>query len=270
MRSRQPGRFPASRLRNLSDICREINWWQDLSKPLRKIQPIPSHDENLWPAELARLDFYLAVVKFVRDIGGTVSAAVPVDGKQPAAVLCWLPPNVRPSLYSLYRAGWFNAWRRFGVTGIYRFWKYEDSVSSLYARTLSPRGYRQSEGAFVQIIGTDPVHAGKGYSSLLLRWQIEQHFQLCPETPVFLDAAADYAQRVYERIGFRELGRQPLKLGGVDSNGFQITADPDAELYSEDKYVQRVMMLDCPSQLDEKKKQKVSTWGIRIGMVQLL
>ncbi|KAK3045765.1 hypothetical protein LTR09_012686 [Extremus antarcticus] len=249
----------------------EVNWWQDLVSPLRKIASTPSPDEDLEPKESSRLEFYLAIIRFVRNIGGLVAAAIPPDSDQPAAVICWLPPNVRPTLSSLFWSGWLRAWSRFGVRGLYHFWQYEDSLSRLYARSLSPLGYRQCEGAFVQIIATDPAHAGNGYSAALLQWQIEQHKESLPHKPVFLDAAADYSQRVYERLGFAEIGREPLHIN-VDEDGFRATGDPSHKEKQnwEGRHIQRVLMLDLPSDPSSADRPPLKEWGLRVGMVQLL
>lgn len=93
----------------------------------------------------------------------------------------------------------------------------------------------------MQILGTDPAHAGKGLSAGLLRWQIEQYRQQCLVkdnfTPVFLDTAGDYQQKLYEKMGFRALGRHKLQVK-VDEGGLKGSTGGLRDFFL------RVMMLD--------------------------
>ena len=79
------------------------------------------------------------------------------------------------------------------------------------------------------MLGTDPMHAGHGYAGKLLKRQIEQHQKTRPEVPVYLETATDHAQKVYERLGFKELGREPEKLPGVDKRGCKLGPGVKAE-----------------------------------------
>ena len=94
------------------------------------------------------------------------------------------------------------------------------------------------------IIGTDTKHTGHGYARMLLQWQIEQHGRQFPGVPVFLDTSTDYGQRVYERLGFRELGRKHMTLE-VDADGFKPGAG-GGESYLEDLtlHSSRIMVWD--------------------------
>ena len=170
------------------------------------------HDD-LTNLESARLHFYRAVVRLVRAIGGEIVVAISAESERPTAALCWLPPKHEPTVWNLFGSGFLTALLWLGVRGAYRFVFFEYTLSRLYGRTLASLGYKsRSEGAFVQILATDPTYGGKGLSAGLLEWQIEKHVCLYPGTPVFLDTSADYSKRVYERVGFRELGRQQLNV----------------------------------------------------------
>lgn len=68
---------------------------------------------------------------------------------------------------------------------------------------------------------TDPEHAGHGYAIQLLKWRLLQHEEQAPEVPVLLETASDYAQKIYERLGFRELSRKRFVLNGVDAQGLK-------------------------------------------------
>lgn len=72
-----------------------------------------------------------------------------------------------------------------------------------------PRRERASD--YVEILGRDPKHPGRGYGNALLEWQIENHQHNLPNAPVFLDTAADFAQKTYERLGFVLIGKRAMK-----------------------------------------------------------
>ena len=99
------------------------------------------------------------------------------------------------------------------------------------------------DAGFVQIVATDPLHRGKGFSAALLKWQMEHHTRLYPNTPVLLDTAGQYQRRVYERIGMRELGRHHLKVN-VNTYGFRPDGSRKLEYHERADSVQIVMMLD--------------------------
>ena len=135
--------------------------------------------------------------------------------ERPVAVIIWLPPRVRPSFLSFFRSGFLSAaFKCFGLIGIYRLWYFENELSKLYARALDPLGYKQEHGAFVQIIATDPDHAGHGYSADLLQWEIDRHQKSAEKgNPVFLDTVSDFGQKVYERVGFTMLVKGRIETG---------------------------------------------------------
>ena len=133
--------------------------------------------------------------------------------KTPAAALLWFPPHVEPTAWALIRSGFVRSVFGFGPVGFYHFLQFEHRLSGLFSRCLKPLGYSsRSDGAFVQIIATDPTHKGKSLASNLMKWQIERHKKDYPGVPVFLDTANQFASPVYERIGFRELGRHGYAL----------------------------------------------------------
>ncbi|KAK4495137.1 hypothetical protein PRZ48_013464 [Zasmidium cellare] len=221
----------------------DINWWQNLESHIPPVDAAPSPQESLTSAQQHRLEFYRAIVRLVRIIGGFISVAIPPDGNEPAAMLCWLPPKVEVTAYAVLRSGFLYALLRLGrLLGTLHFLYFEWKLSSLYDRCLKPIGFTgRSEGAFVQIIGTDPSHAGKGLSAGLLRWQIERHRQECLAngkfTPVFLDTAGEYQQKVYERMGFQALGKQKLRVS-VDDGGLKGAVEAPRDFFLS------VMMLD--------------------------
>ncbi len=162
-------------------------------------------------------------------------------------MLCWLPPGTRPTLWFLIRSGFIHALLGFGPTGAYHFLYFEYCLAGLYRRTVRPLGYRnKDEGGFVQIVATDPAHRGVGFAAALLGWQIEQHKRMYPGVPVFLDTAGEYQQKVYGRVGFRELGRHHLGVN-VDKQGLRPSGSSTLDQSQRVDSVQIVMMVDCGS-----------------------
>jgi ribosomal protein S18 acetylase RimI-like enzyme len=58
---------------------------------------------------------------------------------------------------------------------------------------------------YLPLIGTDPMHQGRGYGSALLRYALA----LCDEQnkPAYLEATSDRSVPLYQRYGFEVLGR---------------------------------------------------------------
>ncbi|KAK1089597.1 hypothetical protein LTR48_000357 [Friedmanniomyces endolithicus] len=223
----------------------DVNWWQDLSSPLNPVKTEDFDAEELTSAQKTRLNFYRGVLNFVSLIGGTTSVAVPLGSERAVAVICWLPPNIRPSLWSLTTSRFLWNCLGFGPFGLYHFWYFEETCKSIWRHLEAQIAYRQAEGAYVQILATDPIHAGEGYSEALLRWQVEQHQRGLPNAPIFLETVADYSQRVYERVGFKELARQVVRTT-ANEDGLRTTKRIDIEERRriDEGHIMRLMMID--------------------------
>jgi len=170
-------------------------------------------------------------VRLTRVIGGSVDVATLPREQQPdsnnddrpVAVSCWFPPRTRPSSLLTLRAGMVGAWLGTEVTGSYRLWQFTSIVESLQQSSVATLGdgrRRHADGAYVEIVATDPAHAGHGYAAALLAWQIQRHRELFPRVPVYLDTATDQGLKVYKRLGFREIGKKNMGLS-LDRNGFR-------------------------------------------------
>ncbi|KAK4888285.1 hypothetical protein LTR27_012780 [Elasticomyces elasticus] len=234
----------------------DINWWQNLSEQLKPVPftTLPAQsDEGLSTPQSNRLDFYRSTLTLVRLIGGTISVAIPPGSpsQHPGAVICWLPPRTPPTPYAVLRSGFLLSLLRLsGIVGACRFLYFEYTLAQLYKRSLKGLGYRsRHDGAFVQIVATSPACRGMQLSARLLRWQIEEHRGSYGDdgsrSPVFLDTTGDYQQRVYEGVGFRELGRRGLGIQ-VDENGLKLKRSGEGFETEEGsrRFVQRVMILD--------------------------
>lgn len=199
--------------------------------------------EPLTLAQSKRLDFYITVLRFVRNTGGSVDIALPIGSKQAAAVSLWLPPRIRPSLLALVRAGFLSAvYQLAGHKSLFRLWNYEKVVEKLFNTALLPLGRSQTDGAYLQMLGTDPDQAGNGYAEQLLRWQIEEHKNTFPHTPIYLETNKCYAQKIYERVGFCVLASQAVSTG-TDADGFQRVLEKDKSGVDLEKdHIVRVMV----------------------------
>lgn len=208
----------------------------------------------------SRVRFYRSVIRLTRLIGGlvlVVEAPSSSDngeattGTDFGAVLLWMPPSKRLGAYDIVtiaRSGLLGLmlpWH-YGLTGLYRVQiVFESNVQSMLAETLPglpPHGFREDECAFVQMLVANPNHAGKGYASKLLDYQIDQHFAQYPDRPVALDSTTAPAIRAYERLGFKLLGQRPLKTD-TDENGIRLKGpvDEQAKQRIKDTCVQRVL-----------------------------
>lgn len=118
----------------------------------------------------------------------------------------------------------------------------------MYTTALKGFSSGQYDGAYVEILGTDPAQTGHGYGAGLLEWQIEQHRRSHPHVAIFLDTNSDYAQKVYEKLGFVEINRGTLSAK-IDKHGCKFQS-PDSEAENQatgDTHTFRVMMLSFTS-----------------------
>ncbi|KAK5739675.1 hypothetical protein LTR17_005159 [Elasticomyces elasticus] len=233
----------------------DMNWWQNLGEQLKPVLlTTRQSDEGLSTPQSNRLNFYRSTLTLVRLIGGTISVAIPPGppSQAPGAVICWLPPGISPTPFAVLRSGFLLSLLRFGgIVGTCRFLYFEYTLAQLYKRSLKGLGYRsRHDGGFVQIVATSPAARGKQLSARLLQWQIEQHRHSSygddgSRSPVFLDTTGDYQQRVYEGVGFRELGRRGLGIE-VDGNGLKLKRSGERFETEEGsrRFVQRVMILE--------------------------
>lgn len=204
-----------------------------------------------------RVHFYRSMINLVSIWGGLVLVAeVPgsgsANGINIGAIMMWLPPNVREGTF-----GMFQIWQsgllsllapwRYGITGFYRITAvFETNVKSMFEKTLKdvrPSGYNEEECGFVQMIASNPAHAGKGYASALLKHQMEEHFTQFPDKPVILDTTTKQGLNAYERLGFELLAQTPVDTG-TDAGGIRlkVNADESARKLAKETCVQRVMI----------------------------
>lgn len=206
-----------------TDVQRGTNWEHNLSTPLPALSPEPSDSENISTVSASRLAFWRSTCALTRRLGGHIDVAVAPNEKIPAAVACFLPPGIRPGFISLLISGWLAALFRLGARTAYRFQNGYLLGEKLWHPALVAFGERYQDGAYVLVVGTDPSHAGHGHAAKLLQWQISRQKEESPAVPVYLETASDYAQRVYEKLGFEEVTRGQMNLQGVDERGCRIS-----------------------------------------------
>ena len=168
---------------------------------------------KLTKSEKARLDFYRGVIAMIRHMDGLVLVATADGEDMPGAVLCWLPRNAEPSPWNAFTSGFAWALVRFGLTGIRRFLYCHHMAGKVWEDNLSPSECKslKRDGAYAFILATDPSQSGKGLAQKLLGWQVERHKAEFPQRPIFIETAQDRTAKLYERVGFREVGRQTLE-----------------------------------------------------------
>lgn len=238
------GSYSSSSRGAIVDTRREMNWWQHLCLPVGLVDiPPPPVNELLSQAQIARLDFYRVFLKTVRRIGAATYIAIPPDSEQPAAVLSWLPAKARPSIFDIVLGGFATSVLRLGgLRGAFNVWSYQKIVDSLFATYLSSP---VAQGAYVQILGTDPAQSGHRYAEQLLTWQLAQHQKAEPTVPVYIETNTEYAQRIYERVGFRELGRAIVETG-TNADGYQVGKKLQGQELEavNNRHVSRAMVFD--------------------------
>lgn len=224
-----------------------MNWFCNASSlhPEIKIPSDEAAQEHLSDEQATRLSFYRAICRLTRLIGGTVDIATIPDRAEPVAISCWWPPYVRNSQLDNIRAGMIGLAWRLGAVGTYRLLQFLSMAESGQTISAASVGCRHEDGAFVDILGSDPAYAGRGYATALLEWQIDRHRKQYPGVLVFLDTSTSRAQRNYERLGFRETNRKRMDLA-LNHQGLPLTRAFTAEEQSQsaDWHVFRHMVLD--------------------------
>jgi GNAT superfamily N-acetyltransferase len=177
-----------------------------------------------------------------RLLGGDVIVAEVDETKDFGAILLWLPPHKRLGsldFVTLWRSGLLGMmlpWH-YGLTGVYRIEvTFEGKANDMFAEALPnlpPKGFKQEECGYVQMLASNPKYAGKRYASQLLRHQLHQvHFAQYPDRPVILDTSTAQAVRAYEGLGFTLLGQRSVPTDS-DERGIRLPAGGAAALSEE-------------------------------------
>ncbi|KAK7885554.1 hypothetical protein LTR67_010347 [Exophiala xenobiotica] len=236
------------------------NWFHCVSEALRPVTVgrVNGEAPQMSKPQTSRVKFYRSLIRLTRLIGGSVMVAEvsssgtanPVD-KDFGAIILWLPPFNRLSdidIITMWRSGMLGLifpWH-YGLKGFYRIMMvFEANVHSMFSKTLPdlpPKGFKEQECAFVQMIASNPDYAGKGYASKLLKYQMDQHFAQHSDKPVILDTTTHQGIRAYERLGFKLLAETPVTTD-TDEKGIRLRnpVNEESRRRSKDTCVQRVM-----------------------------
>ncbi|KAL6252667.1 hypothetical protein RBB50_000386 [Rhinocladiella similis] len=237
------------------------NWFHGISEPLSPVDvgQVGGTTPPMTNLQKSRVKFYRSLINLTRLIGGEVLVAdVPSSDdsrnadKDFGAIILWLPPFTRLGgfdIITLWRSGFLGLvlpWH-YGLGGLHRIDSvFESNVHSMFSKTLPdlpPRGFKDKECGFLQMIASNPRYAGKGYASKLLKYQMAQHFVKHPDVPVILDTTTTQGIRAYERLGFKLLAEKPLDTG-TDERGIRLKGPVDDQTRQmiRDTCIQRVLV----------------------------
>ena len=146
--------------------------------------------------------FFLTALKYCLKYGEAYAPTAEIEG---AAL--WLPSNKCPitfwrmlriaSLWSM-----FKMMRRVGFGRMKRMARIGGFLDKAHKRLVP------FEHCYLQTLGVDPAHQGKGYASKLLRPMFarldEEHM------PCYLDTLTEKNSQMYEHLGFKVLERSDV------------------------------------------------------------
>lgn len=239
--------------------ARNHNWFHRAVEPLDPVSL--DLGKSLSALQADRVYFYYSVIKTTRLLRGSVTVAVPPEetdksslgaGEHIGAILLWLPPHHRAStsqLQLLYRSGFLGALWKYGPIGFYRIvGVFSANADELFAAKLPAYGVKASDCGYVQMIASNPAHAGRRYASSLLDRQMHLHWESFPGVPVVLDTSTVPAERAYIKLGFMVIGQKSVD-SATDAMGIKLKKDAGNEVREESKKicVQKVLIRVCNS-----------------------
>jgi len=120
----------------------------------------------------------------------------------------WLPSEkIHRTLWRRIRSGGLSILFKSGKSAASRQRSFVDYVVSIHKR-CAPLAYR-----YLQLIGVDPVHQGKGYSSTLLRAMFARLDK--EHMPSFLETHAEKNVAIYQHHGFRVVEESKVPGSGL-------------------------------------------------------
>lgn len=111
-------------------------------------------------------------------------------------IAVWLPSEKADmSPWGMLRSGAISSVFRVGMTAVGRMMHFSNHADTIHKRHAPFRHW------FLQPIGVDPSHQGRGYASTLLRSRVERldHEGL----PCYLDTQTEKSVLIYEHYGFK-------------------------------------------------------------------
>ena len=133
------------------------------------------------------------VLRYGMRYGEVYAASAAMEG-----FAVWLPPSqAAPSLWAMFRGGAFGLPFAVGLRPFLRLLAYLDHSEKLRKRHIRrPHWY-------LQLLGVDPAHHGKGHAASLLRSMLSRLDR--EQIPCCLDTENEINVAMYEHFGFRVL-----------------------------------------------------------------
>jgi ribosomal protein S18 acetylase RimI-like enzyme len=86
-----------------------------------------------------------------------------------------------------------------------------DYIRSRYNKDLNPEDETQAGEYYIDSLGVDPSHQGKGIGTKLLRFVIDEYVNKRSQTVgLLVDETNPNAKRLYLKLGFKSAGRKVL------------------------------------------------------------
>lgn len=138
--------------------------------------------------------YWAIALKFIRAFGGNAFVHNSADQTgNMAAVALWLPPNVEPDADAMGEI--FGSFERSPES--------DKDGQSLFEQMN--KFHPKEPHWYLPLIGTDPIHQGKGYGSALM----EHAMRRCDRDrmPAYLESSTSSNIPLYERFGFQVIGK---------------------------------------------------------------
>jgi ribosomal protein S18 acetylase RimI-like enzyme len=140
---------------------------------------------------------FTALLRFGLHGGETYATSCNVE-----AAAIWFPPDTHPSFLALVRSAGLVATLSLGPGMLLRFWKYQQHSDRLRRQHAPFRHW------WLQLLGVDPNHQGKGLATALLEPMLQRFDR--DKMPCCLETMNEKNVSLYERFGFRVVARGEL------------------------------------------------------------
>jgi len=150
---------------------------------------------QLYPVAETRRRCFAKTARCVLRYGMTFGEVWAVS-REIEGVAVWFPPDrITPSVFDMFRFGFFGLPFGVGVPAFRRIWAYVMLSERLRQR------HAHGPHWYLQLLGVHPAQHGHGYGSLLLRHTLARLDREC--VPSCLDTENEKNVALYEHFGFR-------------------------------------------------------------------
>ncbi|KAM5544640.1 hypothetical protein V8D89_001538 [Ganoderma adspersum] len=171
--------------------------------------------------------FQRAAVKATFLINGFVDVVVipGSSGKEEiVAAAIWFPPGESLDLppATFVRTGMLKVIWGWGLTSTKRMLvDFTPTIERALAKAFEARGLDRQDSWYLFEIVVDPVHQGKGYTTMLM----DAGFKRTAPKPVHLEATKARTRDIYAHYGFEVDEEHHFGVGTVDKNGLKARGD---------------------------------------------